>query len=38
MIDYWYDGTFDGLLTVVFDAYKERQRIRQVCCHAKQMG
>ncbi|MDO5062344.1 MAG: TIGR03915 family putative DNA repair protein [Peptostreptococcaceae bacterium] len=37
MIDYWYDGTFDGLLTVVFDAYKEQQKIRRVCCNTKQM-
>lgn len=38
MYNYYYDGDFDGLLTVVFEAYKFRHELGEVSAQPRQMG
>ena len=37
MPNYYYDGSFDGLLTVIFKAYKNRKEVIRVVAETEQL-
>ena len=37
MPNYYYDGSFDGLLTTIFEAYKNRKKVIRVVAETEQL-